>query len=426
MLIKLKKWLFNTDEKRRLISNVFSLGMLQIVNYILPFISIPYLVKVLGPECFGLIAFSAAVIGYFVLLTDYGFNLSATKKISIYRYDREKLNQIFSSVMIIKVFLTCISFLILVAFLTFMGKSDLEWKLYIVTFGLVLGQVIFPVWLFRGLEEMKFIAALNLVSKVICTICIFIYVKDQSDYLIAPLITSLGSIFPGILAIIIVRKKFDIRFNFQKLSLIKEQVDDGYHVFTSTLAISAYTLSTTVILGLLTNNQVVGYFSAADKIIQAAKSLYQPISYAMYPAISLMVSSDKKRGLAWLTKIGCLVSVGMFIVSVCIFLFSRQIIILFYGKEYLDSVILLKTMSFLPFIISISNMLGVQTMLTLGYAKEFFKILLIAAILGLFLNVNLVSRYNAFGASLALLLVESFVTIAMLFFIKKKLFNKST
>jgi PST family polysaccharide transporter len=241
-----------------------------------------------------------------------------------------------------------------------------------------------------------------------------------------PLITSLGSIFPGILAIFLVRKHFGIKFNFQKFSQIKEHLHDGYHLFTSTLAISAYTLSTTVILGLLTNNQVVGYFSAADKIIQAAKSLYQPISYAMYPAISLLVSSDRKRGLAWLTKIGYMVSISMLIVSACIFLFASQIVVLFYGKDYLDSVVLLRTMSFLPFIISISNMLGVQTMLTFGYAKEFFKILLVAALLGLFLNVSLVRRYEAFGASLALLIVESFVTFSMLAFVKKKLFNKST
>ncbi len=180
ILDKIKR-LTNTEDKKRLLSNFFSLSVLQGANYILPLITLPYLVRVLGPERYGLIAFAQAFIRYFSILTDYGFNLSATREISIHRNNAQKVSEIFSSVMIIKLGLLFLSFVIMSILVFSFWKFRQDWLIYYLTFGMVVGQVLFPVWFFQGMERMKYITFLNITAKLIFTIAIFVFIRQASD-----------------------------------------------------------------------------------------------------------------------------------------------------------------------------------------------------------------------------------------------------
>ncbi|WP_276783164.1 flippase [Thalassolituus oleivorans] len=417
MLKYIKENFFETEEKKTLVSNIFSLVILQGANYLLPLLTVPYLVRVLGPEYFGLLAFSTATIMYFMLITDYGFNLSATQQVSINRDNIAKINEIFSSVMMIKISLMLVSFVLMSILVFSFEKFSQHWQVYFVTFGVVVGQVLFPIWLFQGMERMKYITYLNIGAKLFFTGCIFIFVKEKSDYLLVPLLTALGFIVAGIWSLYIVKKEFSVNFKLQSWERIRFQLINGWHVFFSSLAISMYTISTTFILGVFAGNTTVGYFAAADKIVQAVKGLYLPVSQAIYPLIGKKINEDKAAGLVFINKVIGAVSFGMFFTSLLLFLLAEPIVNILLGGQYYQSILLLKIMAFLPLIISLGNIFGIQAMLNLGYKKEFTLFVLVAALVGILTALVLTPLYEAIGVSIAVLIVELLITVMLgLFF----------
>jgi PST family polysaccharide transporter len=399
--------------RKRLISNYLSLSSIQVVNYILPLITVPYLVRVLGPEKYGLIAFAQAFIGYFVLLTDYGFNLSATREISINRDNKERVSAIFSSVLLIKAVFMLINFLVLCLFVFSINKFRTEWLLYLLTFGIILGGVLFPGWLFQGMERMRHIAVLNILAKTIFTISIFVFVRSRSDYIYIPLINSCGYVVVGIISLWLIIKKFGVKIRIPSFIDIKRQLKEGWHIFISTIAISFYTISNTFILGLFTNNTIVGYYSAGEKIVKAVVGLIGPLSQTIYPYISKMASESKENALAFIRKLVRLVGIPTFFISLTLLIFAPELSNIILGRQFNESIIVIRILSFFPFIIGLSNIFGIQVMLNFGLKQIFSRILMSASLINILSALILVTPLQHIGISISVLITEIFVTTSM-------------
>ena len=410
---------YSDQDNKRLFENFISLSVLQGLNYILPLITLPYLVRVIGVEKFGLLSFATATIGYFQILTDYGFNLSATREISINRDDKEKVQDIFSAVITIKIIFLFVSFILLTILIFSINKFKEDWLVYYLTFGIVVGNVLFPVWLFQGIERMKYITLLNIMAKGVFTIAIFIFVKDHKDYLKVPLLNSSGFIIAGVVSLWVIYKKFNYYIRFPYKSVIVNQLKEGWYIFVSTIAISLYTISTTFILGLFTNNVYVGYYSAADKIIQALKGLMGPVSQSVYPFITKRVSESKERGLKFIRKVLIVVAVSTAFISIATFFLAHEIVMIVLGVNYYNSIIVLKILAFLPLIIGLSNVFGIQTMLPFNKKKAFQNILICASVFNIILSIILVPIYQHIGSAISVTIVEIFVTVAMFVYLQK-------
>ena len=232
-----------------------------------------------------------------------------------------------------------------------------------------------------------------------------------------PVLTSIGLIISGILSLFLVKRNLDVRFVWQSKFNLCTQLKEGWHVFVSSLAISIYTISTTVLLGVFSNNVIVGYFAGADKIVQVVKSAYASVAQAIYPFTSRRIHDDRTTGILYVFKLIWFIGICMFLVSLVLFLFSEQIVEIILGGNFKQSVILLRIMAFLPFIISLSNLFGIQTILNLGYKREFSLMVLVTAILGLTLAIILTRYFEAIGISIAMLLTELFITVLLGIFV---------
>ena len=406
MLNKIKN-LVNTEDKKRLLSNFFSLSVLQGANYILPLITLPYLVRVLGVEYFGLLSFATATVMYFQILTDYGFNLTATREISIHRVNKAKVIEIFSSVMTIKVILMFVSFLLLTILVFSFEKFSKDALVYFLTFGAVVGQVFFPVWFFQGMERMKYITYLNIFSKVIFTIAIFVFVQEQSDYYLVPLLTSIGFLIAGIWSLYLVKKEFDIGFSFQKSETIKHYLVDGWHVFVSRFYVSLYTTTNVILLGLFTSNTAVGYYSIAEKIVVAIGGLFEPANQTIYPFLARKYKENFNQFVQLLKKISFIfLAISFSFVVISEFL-KEEIVYLITGNYSVEITSLL-TMFLIRILTFPFGPLFSNALIIMQRKSEFMKVMNYTVILDLILVLPSIYFYGVEG------LVYSFIFVLII------------
>ncbi len=418
-MIKKIKNKFKSDDNKRLLSNFISLSILQGANYILPLITLPYLVRVLGVENYGLLAFAGATVAYFGVLTDYGFNLTATREISIHRENKEKVVEIFSSVMTIKFLLMFLSLFLLSILVFSFEKFSKDAIVYFLTFGTIIGQVLFPVWFFQGMERMKYITYINISVKFIFTVSVFVFIHRQDDFYIVPLLTSIGAFISGAWSLYLVKKEFNVKFKLQSLEIIKYYLVDGWHVFISGLFTTLYTNSVTVILGLFTNNTSVGYYVIAEKVVKIVSSVFSSIQGAIYPYIAKLVSKSKQDALMILKKLTIYSSLVMFVFSLLILIFAKYIIYLISGHYIVEATVTLQILSFFPLVITVARIFSMNYIITFKYQKHLTKIYALSALLSFILFFLLVPSFKEYGAAITVMIVEIFATTYMYIIIKR-------
>lgn len=387
MLNKLKN-IANTEDKRRLLSNFFSLSILQTFTYILPLLTLPYLVRVLGSEKFGLVVFAQAFIIFFNILVDYGFNLSATREISVNRENKEKLTEIFSSVMSIKFILIGISFTILSIIIFSFENFSNNIDLYYLTFLWVIGQALFPIWYFQGLEKMKYITIVNITSKLIFTIAIFIFIQNETDYILVPILNGLGFIIGGILSLWIVHKDFNQKFQIQSIKILLMYFKDSSQFFLSRLSSVGYSNVNTFLAGILLSPVFVTYYYLADKAVSVILTLFSPIVQTIYPYLA------KKYNFIFLVKLVSILMVISILVVFLGYLFSDLISIILLGE--INDIFKNLFYVIIP-IIPISTlyvMLGAPLLLARGYKKEFNLSIIYGFIIHLLLLSTLYYYYT--------------------------------
>lgn len=398
----------------RLIENIFSLISLRGLEYLLGILLIPYLVRVLGPEKFGAIAFMQGILQYFNLVIDYGFNLTAPRDIA--QASREQLPRLFSAFVWGKLFIgigvTAVFFIIMIVVQNF-SKLYFDYMLFTVLYSAVIGNLIFPIWFFQGIQQMRYIALVNIIGRILMTVCIFIMVRSPSDYIWAALFQSCTPVIAGLCSWGIIVRWFPDMCRRPDWNDIGHVYREGWHVFLSTVAINFYTASNIVILGFLTNDTVVGYYSGAAKLIEYVKRLIDPVSQAVYPYVSELIQHGRRQGRQFLHWLLVIFGGGGFAFSLALWLVAPMVVQIILGDQYDPSIGILRWMAFVPFMVCLSNVFGIQTMLPLGMERIFSRILIGSAVFSLLLIGPLTVWYGAEGTAMTMLFTESFVTIVM-------------
>lgn len=408
---------------RNVVKNIFSLGILQLFNYAYPLIFYPFITSSLGPEKFGLISFLTAYIAYFIIIVDYGFNLTATQQIALERASKEKLQRIYNAVTSAKIVLFIISFLVVLISVFSIKEFKDEKLLCMIIFSGVFSNVLVPIWFFQGIEQMKMITILNIIPKLIVIPFVIFIIKRPSDYIMFSIITSLAMNSSGVASIILLKYKYGIKFKASSLSETLEQLKYGFDIFLAGALTSFYTVTAVFALGFYAGKGDVGYYSLAEKIVKALGTIFVPVISAMYPFIIKTSVQNDNKSIKINNKVLLFSCAIMAVLSTCIYVYATEIIVLFAGGEFVPAAEILKVLSFFPLIITAARYLSMNYIMVNNLKTSLLKIYAIAAGIAILSFACFIPKYGAIGTAYAVLIVEFSATILMIVLcIKKRLF----
>lgn len=397
--------------------NAASLYLIQFAHYILPLITVPYLVRVLEPSGYGLVAFGQSFIAYFTILADYGFAFSATRKISLHRDDIVAVSKIASHVWAAKALLACAGFVLLLMLTSLVPKLQESSALLLILYGSVIGSVLFPTWLFQGMERMVAISVINLAMQLFILIGVFTFIHRSEDYIVYAALISAGSMLSGLVGAAVAVQMFRVRPVLPSLRGIMDTLREGWVLFLSMASVSLYTAGNAFILGLLTNATAVGYYSAAEKIVKAVLGLLGPIAQAAYPRFSRLAFESRAAALQWARRMLFLVGGAGLVLSLTLIITAPFIVGIILGPQYEPSITVMRILAALPFLVAISNVFGIQLMIPFGKDGAFMLILFMAGLLNIGLAVIIVPYWYEVGMSAAVAVSETFVTAAMFIYL---------
>lgn len=395
----------------RIGKNIISLYLLQISYYILPLITVPYLVRVLEPEKYGLVAFGQSLIAFFAFFINYGFDLTATREISKKRSDNREVSRIACGVWTAKAFLCLIGFSVLLFLILYVQRFGEISLLLIILYGIAAGNMLFPNWLFLGLERMKAISIINLSMRTITTMGVFILIRSSDDYLVYAGLLSFQWIFAGIIGVWFAFSKLKIRVCIPKMSDVSSVLLSGSALFISNIAQCVYYSGNSFILGVLTNYSTVGYYNAAEKIALSLVGLFKPVAYAVYPRFSRVASSSKNTVLLWGKRLIYVMGGLGLVATISIYIGASIIVKLVLGSEYEPSITVLKILSILPLIMALSDVLSLQIMLPFNKDNLYTIIRVSTATIHVALALILIPKFNENGMAFVFVISQSIILI---------------
>ena len=385
----------------------------QVLALIVPLVTSYYVSRVLRPEGVGINAFTNSIVQYFILLANIGIGYYGNREIAYVRDSKEKLSQTFWEIQIIKTLTTLFSYSIFVIFMMVYTHN----RIYMWAQSINLISVAFDIsWLYMGIEDFKRTVIRNILVKIISTIAIFTFVRNENDLALYIVLLACSSLFGNLtlwpyLKYILSNKK-NI---FMKLKPWRHFIP-CVMMFIPTIATQLYVQLNRTMLGVMVNETASGYYQYSDSLVKLILAFVTATGTVMMPHVSnAFANGDITRVNKMLYKSFDFVSAIAFPMSFGLAGISTTLSILYYGKGYAPVGIALFIESIVIVLIGWSNVIGVQYLLPINKTKEFTASVTCGAIINIVLNIPLIKLWGLEGAMFSTVISEMGVTIYQLY-----------
>ena len=395
-----------SKDNKVLVENFAYLSLLQIAGYVFPLITMPYLARVIGVEGFGKIAFASGIMVWIQTIADWGFNFTATRDVAKNRNNKEKVSEIFSNVLWARCVLMILSFVVLLLLVLFVPEFKRNAAVIFVTFLMIPGHIMFPDWFFQAMERMKYITILNLLSKLLFTVAVFVFITDKEDYILQPLFVSLGFVISGIVAMYYILRRWKVRLVKPSFNAIGDTIRNSTDVFINNLMPNLYNSFSVVLLGMWGGSVSNGKLDAGNRFVNIVQQFMTIISRVFFPFLSRRIDKHDLYVRFNIIVAACL--------SILLFLGAPLLIRIFFTEEFNDSILVLRILSISILFLSLSNIYGTNYMIIEGHERKLRNVTVLSSLIGFMLSFPLIYYFDFVGAAITITLTRSLLGISIM------------
>lgn len=408
----LKEWIVRLV-RNDIVHNSAALGAVQITRKFIPLATLPYLALVLGPTQWGMVAFVGSLGEFIVLVIEFGFGLSATREIAQNRHLPQKCGGVMAGVLGAQFLLATAT--VSVALFAARFIPLLRDNPYLLWAGLLYGvcQGINPLWFFQGLERLRLVASIEITGKVLGMVCVFLFVRSPANGWMVLVFQALPPLLSACIGLTLAFRYFP--FTMPTVSLVKEALNSGWKLFVFKSGETLYVAGNAFILGLFAPAASVGYFAIAEKISRAIFGLLNPVREALYPRISRLAAIAAEDA-ARLARIGATVMISSGLaMGIGIYVTAPLLVrLMTAGKpEFLPAITVLRILSPLPLLLSITYSVGLQWLLPFGQDAVVNRIILTAGAMNVLIALLVAPTYQHIGMAVSVLIAELYVCVSM-------------
>ena len=406
--------------------NVLSLSSAQFVSYLIPLITLPYLTRTLGLEAWGQLAFYQALAVLFATWVNWGFPIFATNAAARESDNPAQLGRYLSNVILAQLFLLGIAAVAAIALAVWPESAAGDAAFLGAIWCLTASLVIFPSWMFQALELFRYLVISKIVTRLLPVPFIFLLVHRPDDAVWVIYLNALAALLVGVISLVWLRRRHGISSTqFDVVSALR-MLRESSMLFLSSLATSIYTSLVPIVLGVLTSSAEVALYAIADRVRQLIANIFLPISQSLFPRMSFMLNRDRASGVKFLRIVSFVTIASIAAISTGVFVFAPTILLLLGGAEFADGVTVLRILAFVPTIVAISNMVGIQYLVPLGQQKKLNNVLIFVALLCLLIMYPVISQFGLRGASFLTLGSETLITALLLYIVFAKSFRRGS
>lgn len=391
--------------------------MYQVLNLILPFVTTPYISRVIGAEGIGTYSYVYSWASYFVLFATFGTKTFGRRQISYEQEDKIRRSKTFWE---IEIFSVLSSGICLFLYLIFIIGKDNQ-LIYFIQAIYILNVACDITWFFQGMENFKSIILRNIAFKVLNIIYLFMFVKAETDLPVYVFGLCIFTLF-GNLALWLEIHKYIVKISIREIN-IKKHIKGSAILFIPTIAIQVYTVLDKTMIGLIAEEFAEnGYYELAQRMYGMALTIVTSLGTVMIPRIGhvyekrdfVALKSYMYHSYNYIWFISIPMTFGLIGIA-------GRFVPWFFGKGYEPVVPILTVLSILIIIIGLSNMTGNQYLVPTQKQKIFTVSVFAGAAINFFFNLMLIPRYLALGAAVASVIAETVVTIIQFYKVRKEL-----